>query len=193
MSVVAYHVLKWRAIAWLVLGRDAPALALFDQIVRDRPSDTYALSSRMNLYARRGQWARAVSDSDLIVATEPENAHHWFNRGYVLEQIGLLDEARLAFGRATSLSPTLDRAWYGLGLVLIRQHCFDEAVHALRRATELQPMSPHGWYQLARVHVDRHDLDAARKIIGHLKGFEPRVAAQLERETGLLENEPVAA
>jgi hypothetical protein len=35
------------------------------------------------------------------------------------------------------------------------------------------------------VHVDRQEPDAAVKIIRHLKGFEPKVAAQLERETGL--------
>jgi hypothetical protein len=46
-------------------------------------------------------------------------------------------------------------------------------------------MSPYGWYQLARVQVDRAKPDEARKIIRHLKGFEPKVAAQLERETGL--------
>ena len=46
-------------------------------------------------------------------------------------------------------------------------------------------MSPYGWYQLARVQVDRHEPEEAREIIRHLKGFEPKVAAQLERETGL--------
>jgi len=77
------------------------------------------------------------------------------------------------------------RAWYGLALVLIQAHRFDEAIAALKKNTELQPMSPFGWYQLARVHVDRHEPDEAVKIIRHLKGFEPKVAAQLERETGL--------
>jgi hypothetical protein len=46
-------------------------------------------------------------------------------------------------------------------------------------------MSPYGWYQLARVHMDRSEPEETRKIIRHLKGFEPKVAAQLERETGL--------
>jgi hypothetical protein len=46
-------------------------------------------------------------------------------------------------------------------------------------------MSPFGWYQLARVHVDRQDPEEAVKVIRHLKRFEPKVAAQLERETGL--------
>jgi hypothetical protein len=35
------------------------------------------------------------------------------------------------------------------------------------------------------VHVDRQNADEALRIIRHLKGFEPKVAAQLERETGL--------
>ena len=75
--------------------------------------------------------------------------------------------------------------WYGLALSLIRQRRFDEALIALRKNTELQPMSPYGWYQLARVHVDRQEPDEAAKIIRHLRKFEPKVAAQLERETGL--------
>ena len=79
----------------------------------------------------------------------------------------------------------MDRAWYGLGLVLIQSRRLDEAALALTRNTELQPMSPFGWYQLARVQADRQQPDAALRIVAHLKGFEPRVAAQFERETGL--------
>jgi hypothetical protein len=95
-----------------------------------------------------------------------------------------------AFRRAIDLQPVMDRAWYGLGLVLIQQKRFEEAVTALQRNTELQPMSPYGWYQLARVHVDRQEPEEARNIIRRLKGFEPKVAAQLERETGLRAAQP---
>jgi predicted Zn-dependent protease len=70
--------------------------------------------------------------------------------------------------------------------VLIKLQRLDEAVDALKRNTELQPMSPYGWYQLARVQVDRKKPEEAVKIIRHLEGFEPKVAAQLVRETGLL-------
>jgi hypothetical protein len=35
------------------------------------------------------------------------------------------------------------------------------------------------------VQVDRHKPEEARKIIRHLKTFEPKVAEQLVRETGL--------
>jgi hypothetical protein len=35
------------------------------------------------------------------------------------------------------------------------------------------------------VQFDRNEPEEARKIIRHLKGFDPKVAAQLQRETGL--------
>lgn len=181
---------KWQAIALLVLGRRARALQVFDRMRARWPDDRYTLASRVNLLAQLGRPADALADSAALVAVDGSSAATWFNHGYLLETLERWDEALAAFTRATELDPKLDRAWYGQGLVLIRQQRFDEAVAALKRNTELQPMSPYGWYQLARVHVDRRDTDAAVKIIRHLKGFEPKVAAQLERETGLLAGSP---
>lgn len=179
---------KWRAIAWLVLGRRERALHVFDDIVRRWPVDPYALASRANLHVQAGRLEAARVDSERLLQVRGEDAATWFNHGYILEATERWDQAAAAFRRATELGPKLDRAWYGLGLVLIRLQRYDEAVAALKRNTELQPMSPYGWYQLARVHVDRREPDEAVRIIRHLKGFEPKVAAQLERETGLLVN-----
>jgi len=103
----------------------------------------------------------------------------------MLEADGQLEDASAAFWKAVALDPKLDRAWYGLGLALLRLGKRDEAMQALKRNTELQPMSPYGWYHLARAHADSQQPEEARRIIRHLQGFEPRIAAQLERETGL--------
>jgi predicted Zn-dependent protease len=56
---------------------------------------------------------------------------------------------------------------------------------AFKRNTELQSMSPFAWYQMARVHMELGQPDEALSVMQHLRGFEPKVAAQLERETGL--------
>lgn len=170
----------------LLLGRDQAALSQFNAICRRWPDDAYALASRGHLLMKQGCVDMALQDSARLVALRPEHAGVWFNHGYMLESAKRWDEALAAFQRATELGPQLDRAWYGLGLVLIRLQRFDEAVVALQRNTELQPLSPYGWYQLARVHLDRREPEAAEKIIRHLQGFEPKVAAQLLRETGLI-------
>jgi tetratricopeptide (TPR) repeat protein len=101
------------------------------------------------------------------------------------EELGRSHEAELAFRKALEMDEKMDRAWYGLGLVLVRQRRFDESLVAFKRNTELQSMSPYAWYQMARVHMELHQPDKALEVMRHLKGFEPKVAAQLERETGL--------
>jgi tetratricopeptide (TPR) repeat protein len=185
-SAWRYRLLKLQAIALLVLGRPQAAERVFDAMLRQWPDDAYALASRSHVRAQRADRAGAIADAQALVAVHPKrSAADWFNLAYLLEDAARYDEAEAAFRGAVALDPKLDRAWYGLGLVLIRQQRFDEAVAALERNTKLQPMSPYGWYQLARVHMDRHEPEQTRKIIRHLKGFEPKVAAQLERETGL--------
>lgn len=177
---------KLLAMTWLVFGRRNAAEAIFDRMLERWPRDAYLLASRVHLRAQRGARDAAIADAQALVAAHPQrSAADWFNLAFMLEEAGRLDEAEPAFRQAVALDPKLDRAWYGLGLTLIRLQRFDEAVPALKRNTELQPMSPYGWYQLARVHVDRQEPDEAAKIIRHLRKFEPKVATQLERETGL--------
>lgn len=183
----AYRWMKLQAMALLVLGRQAAAVAVFDGIVRRWPEDAYGLASRAHLHAAAGRFPLALADAERLVELHPtRRAADWFNLGFVRDSLGRHDAAEAAFRQALALDSKLDRAWYGLGLTLIRQGRLDEAVPALKRNTELQPMSPFGWYQLARVHAKRSEAEKARRIIEHLKGFEPKVAAQLERETGLM-------
>ncbi len=184
---VAYRWLKWSAMAWLVIGRAKQAETVFDEMLRRWPGDAYALASRSHVRAQAGRRDEAIADQQALIAAHPDrSAADWFNLAYLFEEAGRLEEAESAFRRALALDAKLDRAWYGLGLVLIRLQRPDEAVAALKQNTKLQPMSPYGWYQLARVQFDRREPEEAIKIIRHLKGFEPKVAAQLERETGLV-------
>lgn len=183
---LGYWRLKLQAMTLLVFARNASAERCFDTMLSLWPGDAYALASRAHVRAARGARDLAIADAQALVARHPQrSAADWFNLAYLLEDAGRYDEAIPAFRHAVELDPKLDRAWYGLGLTLIRLQRLDEAVEALKHNTRLQPMSPYGWYQLARVHLDRHEPDEARKIIRHLHGFEPKVAAQLERETGL--------
>jgi tetratricopeptide (TPR) repeat protein len=182
---LSYWFLKLQAIALLIFNRRHDALARFDEMLDLKPGDRYALASRAHLLAQLGHKPEAIAAQELLARHYPDLSASWFNLGYMLEESGQHEQAEAAFRRALEIEPKMDRAWYGLALVLIQARRFDEAVAALKKNTELQPMSPFGWYQLARVHVDRQEPDEAVKIIRHLKGFEPKVAAQLERETGL--------
>jgi predicted Zn-dependent protease len=147
--------------------------------------DAYILSSRAHLKAQSGNTVAALQDYRELCDHHGPSAAHWFNMGFIQETLGQLEAAENSFRQAVALDERLDRAWYGLGLVLIQLSRAEDAIVALKRNTQLQPMSPHGWYQLARIHEQRQEPEEVAKIIRHLQGFEPKVAAQLMSETGI--------
>lgn len=149
------------------------------------PDDTYALATLAHGQSLEQDWAAARDSLNRCASLQPGVAATWFNLGYVCERLLRFDEAERAFRQATELAPALDRAWYGLALSLIAQDRLTEAIGVLQVNTRLQPMCPHGWYQLARVQADLGALEEARAIIARLRQFEPKVAKQLELETGL--------
>ena len=169
----------------LAVGERDLALRQANRQIERNPSNRHALATRAHLLAGQGSHLWALNDLKRLVQLAPDQARTWFNLGYVQELLNDLSAAAESFSHAVTIDPNMDRAWYGLGLCHIRQGRWDEAISALQRTTELQPMSPNGWYQLARVHLERGEPEQAQRVLRHLHSFEPKVAAQLERETGL--------
>jgi Tfp pilus assembly protein PilF len=169
----------------LILGLRRHATVWTERRQQAAPDDLHALATRAQLQADEGDLASAAVSLRRLLAVEPRQSAAWFNLGYVLEQQGQAAEAETAFRRAIETNAGMDRAWYGLALSLIAQQRWDEAEAALHRTNELQPLSPFGWVQLARLHVRRREPERAWQVIEHLRGFEPRAAAQLVLETGL--------
>jgi predicted Zn-dependent protease len=186
--VLQYLLLKIQAVLLLGAGKRASALTRFEKMLQLRPTDRYALASRAHLLAELNNFAEAITSLQQLTrlpSSAPQEAEAWFNLGFVLHQAKRHDDAGAAFQQALVRDPCMDRAWYGLALVLMEQGQFQDAVKALKKNTALQPLSPYGWYRLAQVRLALGQPDKALKVIAHLRQFEPRVAAQFERETGL--------
>lgn len=186
MTFSARRVLYDQAAAWCVLFRRRDiAIAWYRRMLDLDPSDTLALASIGFQYAQLGRKREALAQFDRIVALQPTDAEAHFNRGFLLQELNDTEAAMAAFRQALAANPDHDRALYGLALLLIGQRRLEEAVAPLKRNTRVQPMSPYGWYQLARVQHDLGRRDETQKILDHLATFEPKIARQLERETGL--------
>mgnify|MGYP000011415615 FL=1 len=183
--------LKFKAKTLLVFGLRAKAHETFQEILDINPADALALNSLAYEELNNRRLVQSLSYFERALVQTPHNANAHFNVGFVCEELGRSHEAEIAFKAALQLDEKLDRAWYGLGLVLVRQRRFEEALMAFKRNTELQSMSPFAWYQMARVHMELGQTEEALTVMRHLKGFEPKVAAQLERETGLKLDGPV--
>ena len=177
--------LRWKAKILLFLGQRARAREVFLETLALAPDDVLALNSLGYDALQTGHPAQALPYFERVLRIAPSASNAHFNVAFVCECLDRLDDAESAFRSAIAIEEKMDRAWYGLGLVYIRQKRFDDAVLALKRNTQLQPMSPYAWYQLGRTYVEMKQPDDAKAVIAHLKGFEPKIAAQLARETGL--------
>ena len=171
---------------WLrVFGANAAAQRMLETARAEHPRDPYVLAALAYLYTGQDRRREALALFDEAAAQRPGDAEIAFNRAYLLQSLNDHPAAIDAFKAALAIKPDHDRALYGLALSLISLRRLDEAVPPLERNTRLQPMSPYGWYQLGRVQFDRGNADRTREIIAHLARFEPKVAAQLARDTGL--------
>lgn len=175
----------------LVLGLRNQAHATFQDILDIQPMDVLALNSMGYKELRDRRWAQALAFFERALLLTPANANAHFNVGFVADEMGRTEPAEMSFRSAIAMDEKMDRAWYGLGLVLVRQKRFAESLVAFKRNTELQSMSPYAWYQMARVYMEMHEPEKALEVMRHLNGFEPKVAAQLVRETGLRLDRPV--
>ena len=177
--------LRLRAKALLVVGMRSKAHEVFQDILDLNPHDVLALNSLGYNELNDRRLVQALGFFERVLVLTPANANAHFNVGFVCEELGCSQEAEHAFRASLQIDEKMDRAWYGLGLVLVRQRRFEESLVAFERNTKLQSMSPYAWYQMARVHMEMHEPEKALEVMRHLNGFEPKVAAQLERETGL--------
>lgn len=185
IGFIERFVLTWKAKLFLFVGKRDPAADVFRQVLDKEPNNVYALNSLAYDALQRKHLVLSHQYFEKALALKPELSNSHFNLAFVSSELDRLPEAEAQFRAALAIEEKMDRAWYGLGLVLIKQRRFEEAVIALKHNTQLQPMSPFGWYQLARVHIELEQPDEAQTILSHLNGFEPKVAKQLARETGL--------
>ena len=168
-----------------VFGAAGFSQRVLESALKEFPDDAGVLAALGFLYVQQDRRREALALFDRAVRAQPDNAELHFDRAFLLQGLNDHLAAIDAFNQALAIAPDHDRALYGVGLSLIALRRLDEAVPPLEKNTKLQPMSPYGWYQLGRVQFDRGKSDKTEAIIRHLAKFEPKIAAQLARETGL--------
>jgi tetratricopeptide (TPR) repeat protein len=178
----------WRAMALFaeLFKQDQTAIEYWERIRGGRPHDAGVVAKIAFMKAQNGGRPQAIQLLEESLRMDPKSAYTWFNLGYLQQEEQRHDEALASFDQAVALDAKLDRAWYGKALSLIKLGRLEEAIQPLQKNVKLQPMSPYGYYQLAHLQ-NRLGLkeDVATTIL-RLSRFEPKVAKQLEKETGVV-------
>lgn len=137
---------------------------------------------------------RATRKSDRLPAPDSqayEEMTRSFYRGLASLQVGLLDDAREAFTRATELVAAEPAAWANLGLVYLRLGEFDAAQPPIERAVALAPESSEVEFLLGRMETTRGRIDEGiahlqRAVASDARNLRARfaLAQEIERSGG---------
>jgi tetratricopeptide (TPR) repeat protein len=103
------------------------------------------LLKRANQMYQARQWVEAAQAYREVIKLEQNTPSLWGNLGFVLLQMGHLDEAERAVQKSIELNPKLAPPWHRLGTILTEQGRVEEAEQAFRKAIELDPLYPCAW------------------------------------------------
>ena len=120
-----------------------------------------------------------------------EQATSSFYRGLAQLQVGLLDDAKREFSKATALAPGEPAAWANLGLAHLRLGEFDAASEPIAKAAALSPGSSDLAFLQGRLETSRGQLepgiaDLRRAVDLDRTGLRARyaLAEEIERAGG---------
>jgi tetratricopeptide (TPR) repeat protein len=168
-----------------ILGRQGLAAEYWIEAQRFKPDNAAALITAANHLSLNQQYAEAEAVLRKSLEIDSTQAAAWFNLGFLLQKRDEHEQALAAFDQAIRHHDRLDRAHYGRALSLMALERNQEAKAALQRTVDLQPMSPYGYYHLAVLQFKMGDEKAYKKITRKLGSFEPKLALQLQQETGV--------
>ena len=134
-----YAALLKDATANIVAGRFREAIAILEQLRRDRPDDLVLMAHLGQVYVAAGRDDDGVALLEQVVARQPDRfeAHVDLATGYM--HLGRLDAARSAVRKAVTLNGSYAPAYETLGLVQWRDGHTRDAVAAFDRSVELDP------------------------------------------------------
>ncbi|MFM1826802.1 MAG: hypothetical protein RLY67_183 [Pseudomonadota bacterium] len=185
MRFINHYFLKQIGIWAGIFGKDDIAADFWVRASRYERAPAVSLITAANhlTIAKRLADAEALLRRSLEIDSSQSSA--WFNLGFLLQKRNHHEEAISAFDQAIRHHEGLDRAHYGRALSLMALDRNIEAKAALERTVDLQPMSPYGYYHLAHLQFRMGDEKAYRKTTRKLSSFEPKLAVQIQKETGV--------
>ena len=110
----------------------------FNRITTTQVPPQELINQLINLY-KQSQFSLAVEQAQILTKQYPDNFMIWNILGGSAVQLGLSDQAVLAFKEVISIKPEYPDAYISMGLLLHKQGKSDKAVELLKKAVLLQP------------------------------------------------------
>ena len=162
----SYRVHQLSAEIFEVEGRYDEAAAEYRKALATNPSapDIHYRLGRALLMASHGASTLDQARTEFLAELKlsPEDAASEFQLGQIAQVENRPEEARLHFGRATTLSPDFPEALVALARLHAEAKQYSEAVALLERAVRLQPANEAAHYALMMAYRNSGQVEKAR-------------------------------
>jgi len=113
-------------------GKDEAALNILQDARVDYPREQSLIIEELNIYLTNKDFERAKTNLELAAEQDPTNEILWFSLGSVLDNIGMTEDAIVAYKKAIVVKSDYFDANYNLGALY-----FNKAVNGINEANEL--------------------------------------------------------
>jgi tetratricopeptide (TPR) repeat protein len=113
-------------------GKDEAALKILQDARVDYPREQSLIIEELNIYLTNKDFERAKTNLELAAEQDPTNEILWFSLGSVLDNIGMTEDAIVAYKKAIDVNSDYFDANYNLGALY-----FNKAVNGINEANEM--------------------------------------------------------
>jgi tetratricopeptide (TPR) repeat protein len=113
-------------------GKDEAALKILQDARVDYPREQSLIIEELNIYLTNKDFERAKTNLELAAKQDSTNEILWFSLGSVLDNIGMTEDAIVAYKKAIDVKSDYFDANYNLGALY-----FNKAVNGINEANEL--------------------------------------------------------
>ena len=135
-----------------------------DSLVREVAPDKFSANYHnmlSMLYLEKGEFRKAIEESDKILQLSGYNFVYYRNRGWIYTQFGRDKEALQHFMRAYYLNDIDARVIEGMAASFLRLNQLDSAAYYSKRLIMLDSNNISGYYLLARFYIQKKMPDSA--------------------------------
>ena len=119
--------------------------------------------SRAVGYYSKGDYDRAIQDTDQAILLNPDEPSFYYTRGLAYKRKGDFDHAIQEFNEAIRLNPNFERAYYDRGNAYIDKEEYDRAIQDFNEAIRLNPNNANNYNNRSVAYMRKGDYSAAIK------------------------------
>jgi len=146
------------ALVKLNLKKDLECLEVCNNILKDYPSDKWALDCRGSVYLNQKKYSESIQDYIKLSHEDRDNAVVYNNIGYAYSKLGVIDKAKNNLNLCIRLKPDFAYAHDNLGYVYYLENNFQKALELINTSINLDPSNSYAFKNRALVYLKQNKL-----------------------------------